>query len=105
MSIENDTMCMHYTLERLKDIKTQSDLTKFQEEIIHNLKVNEDWRNSNPPTLPEQVYVDPEDFNVKQAIDDIKRDYVERALTRSKNTTEAIQTCTTYMKDARHTIS
>ena len=37
MAIEDDTMCMHYTLERLSDIKTETDLNKFKDEIKHNL--------------------------------------------------------------------
>ena len=30
MAIEDDTMCMHYTLERLNDIKTETDLNRVQ---------------------------------------------------------------------------
>ena len=37
MSIADDTMCMHYTLERLGGIKTQTDLQEFMEEIRYNL--------------------------------------------------------------------
>ena len=89
MSEVEDTMCMHYVRDRLNGLVTQSDLLGFIDEIDHNLRVNEEWRQANPPTLPEQVSVDPEDFDVQTAIDNIKRDYVERALTRSKNVTEA----------------
>jgi len=64
-------------------------LLKFIDEVDHGLRVNEEWRKSNPPTLPEQVSVDPEDFDVQTAIDNIKRDYVERALTRSRNVSSA----------------
>lgn len=85
----DDTMCMNYVVNRLNGIKTESDLMGFIDEVQHNLKVNEDWRDANPPTLPEQVSVDPDDFNVTAAIDRIKIDYVERALTRSKNVSDA----------------
>lgn len=85
----DDTMCMHYVRDRLNGIVTESDLLSFVDEIDHNLRVNEDWRQANPPTLPEQVSVDPDDFDVTAAIDRIKVDYVERALARSKNVSEA----------------
>ena len=51
MAIEDDTMCMHYTLERLNDIKTETDLKEFKDEIKHNLGVNEQWRRDNPAYL------------------------------------------------------
>ena len=85
----DDTMCMHYVRDRLNRIVTESDLLRFIDEIDHGIRVNEEWRQANPPTLPELMSVDPEDFDVQDAIDNIKRDYVERALTRSKNVSEA----------------
>lgn len=81
-----DTMCMHYTLERLGEVVTQTHLDEFMDEIKHNIRVNEEWRKANPPSLPEQVY---DDFDVGAAIDRVKADYIERALARSKNVTEA----------------
>ena len=89
MSEVEDTMCMHYVRDRLNSIVTESDMLRFIDEIDQDLQINEDWRQANPVTLPEQVSVDPEDFDVQTAIDNIKRDYVERALTRSKNVTGA----------------
>ena len=90
MSEVEDTMCMHYVRDRLNGhCDTRAICLRFIDEIDHGLRVNEEWRQANPPTLPEQVSVDPEDFDVQTAIDNIKRDYVERALTRSKNVTEA----------------
>ena len=89
MSVLEDTMCMHYVRDRLNGIVTESDMLRFIDEIDQDLQINEDWRQANPPTLPEQVSVDPEDFDVQTAIDNIKRDYVERALTRSKNVSSA----------------
>ena len=69
MSEVEDTMCMHYVRDRLNGLVTQSDLLGFIDEIDHGLRVNEEWRQANPPTLPEQVSVDPEDFDVQTAID------------------------------------
>ena len=71
----DNRMCMHYTLERLGDIKTQTDLDEFKDEIIHNLNVNDDFYS--------------EDFDVYGAIDRVKRDYIERALDRSGNIGDA----------------
>ena len=48
MSIADDTMCMHYTLERLGGIKTQTDLQEFMEEIRYNISVNDEHRELNP---------------------------------------------------------
>ena len=48
MSIADDTMCMHYTLERLGGIKTQTDLQEFMEEIRYNIRVNDEHRELNP---------------------------------------------------------
>ena len=71
----DNRMCMHYTLKRLGDIKTQTDLDEFKYEIIHNLNVNDDLYS--------------EDFDVYSAIDRVKRDYIERALDRSGNIGDA----------------
>jgi transcriptional regulator with GAF, ATPase, and Fis domain len=89
MSSVDDTMCMHYVVDRLNGIVTETDLLGFIDEVRHNIEVNEDWRRSNPPSLPEQVSVNPEDFDVSTAVDNIKRDYVERALAKSKNVSSA----------------
>ncbi len=80
MSSVDDTMCMQYVVDRLNGIVTETDLLGFIDAVRHNIQVNEDWRRSNPPSLPEQVSVNPEDFDVLTAVDNIKRDYVERAL-------------------------
>lgn len=91
----DDRVCMHYVLERLEDIKTQSDLDEFKDEIKHNLKVNEDYRNnpnkiSDLPFETEPFETEPfQDFDVYSAIDKVKRDYIERALSQSKNIGEA----------------
>ena len=86
----DDRMCMHYTLERLGDIKTQTDLENFKEEIRINLEVNEQARaiNFSKPSISDDVARLP-DFDVYGAIDDVKRNYIERALSRSKNIGEA----------------
>lgn len=84
-------MCMHYTLERLGGIKTQTDLEEFKDEIRHGLEVNQQWRSINHynPNNFDDVPSDPEDFDVYRAIDDVKRNYIDRAMTRSKNVQEA----------------
>jgi hypothetical protein len=91
MAIADDTMCMHYTLDRLDDIKTQTDLDEFKDEIRNNLEVNQHWRSVNHfnPNNFENVPNDPDDFDVYSAIDNVKRNYIERALTRSRNVGEA----------------
>ena len=89
MAVEDDTMCMHYTLERLNDIKTQTDLDEFKDEIRNNLEVNSQWRSVNHYNPNISEVIEPEDFDVQGAIDNVKRNYMERAVTRTKNTTEA----------------
>ena len=89
MAVEDDTMCMHYTLERLNDIKTQTDLDEFKDEIRNNLEVNSQWRSVNNYNPNISEVIEPEDFDVYRAIDNVKRNYIERALTRSKNIGEA----------------
>jgi DNA-binding NtrC family response regulator len=91
MAIADDTMCMHYVRDRLNGIVTESDLLRFIDEIDHNIRVNEDWRDANPDGhMPDgSVVDDPDDFDVYRAIDNVKRNYIERALTRSGNVGEA----------------
>jgi hypothetical protein len=91
MSISDDTICMHYVRDRLNGLVTESDLLRFIDEIDHNLKVNEEWRDANPDghTPDGSVVYDPDDFDVRRAIDNVKRNYIERAMARSKNLTEA----------------
>ena len=89
MAVEDDTMCMHYTLERLNNIKTQTDLDEFKDEIRNDLEVNSQWRSVNNYNPNISEIIEPEDFNVQGAIDNVKRNYIERAMTRSKNVTEA----------------
>ena len=86
MAIEDDTMCMHYTLERLSDIKTETDLNKFKDEIKHNLGVNEQWRRDNPAYLD---LLATEDFDVLRAVRTTKDKYIRRALNKSKNVSSA----------------
>jgi hypothetical protein len=86
MAIEDDTMCMHYTLERLSDIKTETDLKEFKDEIKHNLGVNEQWRRDNPAYLE---LLATEDFDVLRAVRTTKDKYIRRALEKSKNVSSA----------------
>ena len=87
--MEDDKMCMKYTLERLGDIKTQTDLDEFKDEIRNDLEVNSQWRSVNDYNPNISEVIEPDDFDVYRAIDDVKRNYIERALTRSKNIGEA----------------
>ena len=104
MAIEDDTMCMHYTLERLSDIKTETDLNEFKKEIKHNLGVNEQWRKDNPAYLD---LLAKDDFDVLRAIRTTKEKYVRRALDKSDNIGSAAkllglknyQTLQNWMKD------
>jgi len=80
----DDMMCMHYALDRLRGIVTQTDLYDFINEIEDNLEVNAQQRSVN--------YYNPnnfDDFDVQGAIDDVKRDYINRAMKESKNVSEA----------------
>jgi len=83
MSFEGTMMCMHYTLERLGEIRTQTDLDDFKDEVRHNLEVNREGVliNHNPNNS--------DDFDVYAAIDVVRRDYVERALARTSGIVEA----------------
>ena len=104
MAIKDDTMCMHYILERLGDIKTETDLNEFKDEIKHNLGVNEQWRKDNPAHLD---LLAKEDFDVLRAIRTTKEKYVRRALDKSDNIGSAAkllglknyQTLQNWMKD------
>ena len=78
MSIADDTMCMHYTLERLGGIKTETDLREFMEEIRYNISVNDEHRELNP-----------DGFDMNSALEKVKRHYIERALTKTKTLSEA----------------
>tara|TARA_R100001480_G_scaffold142250_3_gene139720 strand:- start:457 stop:831 length:375 start_codon:yes stop_codon:yes gene_type:complete len=93
MSIADDTMCMHYTLERLGGIKTQTDLQDFMEEIRYNISVNDEHRELNPDgDMPDGSFVDdPDDFDMNAALDRVKRYYIERALTKTKTFVEAAE--------------
>ena len=93
MSIADDTMCMHYTLERLGGIKTQTDLQEFMEEIRYNISVNNAHRELNPDgNMPDGSFVDdPDDFDMNAALERVKRNYIERALTKTKTLSEAAE--------------
>ena len=93
MSIADDTMCMHYTLERLGGIKTQTDLQEFMEEIRYNISVNDEHRELNPDgEMPDGSFIDdPDDFDMNAALDRVKRNYIERALTKTKTLSEAAE--------------
>ena len=79
--MSDDTVCMHYMIDRLNGIRTESDLFGLIDELDENIKVNADWRSVNPSSS--------ESFDVRAAIDDVKRDYVRRALARCENVSEA----------------
>lgn len=69
----SDAPTFRYFLDRLEDVKTQSDLNNVKQEI-------RDY-------LPLDRYE--ENFDVQYAVDNVKRDYVLRALSRTKNVSEA----------------
>tara|TARA_R100001377_G_C3100434_1_gene78972 strand:- start:11 stop:295 length:285 start_codon:yes stop_codon:yes gene_type:complete len=58
-----------YLLDRLSDIKTQSDL--------------EDLRDEFQDYLPLDQYE--ENYDIHYALDEVKRDYIRRAIDKSKN--------------------
>ena len=62
-----------HILERLKDIKTQSDLESLKDEVQGYLPLDQFE----------------EDFDVQFAIENIKRDYISRAISNSKTLYEA----------------
>jgi len=104
MAIEDDTMCMHYTLEKLDNIKTETDLNNFKEDIKEKLAYNEQWRIDNPAYLD---LLAKEEFDVKRAVKTTKEKYVRRALDKSDNIGSAAkllglknyQTLQNWMKD------
>ncbi len=81
--MSDDTVCMHYMVDRLNQIVTESDLMGVIDELRGNIKVNEEWRAANP----NDCLVD--DFDVRTAVDNVKRDYVRRALYKSDSVSEA----------------
>ena len=68
-----------YLLDRLEVVRTQSDLDSIKEEI----------KNCLP--LDKYEYDYEKDYNVHQAVNEVKRDYVVRALDNSKNFREAAE--------------
>ena len=68
-----------YLLDRLEVVRTQSDLDSIKEEI----------KNCLPLDKYEHDYE--KDYNVHQAVNEVKRDYVVRALDNSKNFREAAE--------------
>lgn len=59
---------IRYVVDRLHDIKTQTDLNEFIDEL-ENVRVAYDEQVARMP-----------DFDVYAALDDVKRDYINRAL-------------------------
>ena len=51
MAIEDDSICMHHVLEKLGEIKTETDLNNFKEVIKEKLAYNAQWRIDNPTYL------------------------------------------------------
>ena len=79
---------MHYMIDRLNGVVTQSDLMSVIDELHHNIRVNEEWRDATPNTFTEAV-INPDDFDVQGAINNVKRNYIERAMARSNTVSEA----------------
>ena len=69
----NERPTFRYLLDRLSDIKTQTDLEDLRDEL-HNY-------------LPLDKFE--EGYDVNFAVDSIKRDYVKRAIAKSKNLNDA----------------
>ena len=63
-----------YVLERLEDVRTQTDLDEFMQEL-RNVVI--DYENSIGNVT--------EDFDIHAALKDVKVDYIERALRKSGN--------------------
>jgi transcriptional regulator with GAF, ATPase, and Fis domain len=59
---------INYVVERLEDVKTQTDLNEFVDEL-KSVRVSYDDQVARMP-----------DYDVYAAIDDVKRDYINRAL-------------------------
>ena len=81
--MSDDTVCMHYMVDRLNRIVTESDLMGVLDELRGNIEINERWRAANP----NDCFVD--DFDVRTAVDNVKRDYIRRALSESGSVSEA----------------
>ena len=62
-----DKPTFRYLLDRLNDVKTQSDLENIRDEVEGLLPLD-------------RFEVDEKGFDVLGAIDDVKRDYISRAL-------------------------
>tara|TARA_R110001592_G_scaffold9498_1_gene50352 strand:+ start:402 stop:689 length:288 start_codon:yes stop_codon:yes gene_type:complete len=71
----DDKPTFRYVLDRLGDVKTQSDLEDVKCEI--------------ETFLPLDRFEQSQDFDVNSAIFNVKRDYVERALVKSDTLYEA----------------
>jgi transcriptional regulator with GAF, ATPase, and Fis domain len=71
----DDKPTFRYLLDRLDDVKTQSDLDRIKEEV--------------EGLLPLDRFEESKDFDVMTAIDDVKRDYIDRALKKAPTLYEA----------------
>ena len=69
----SDRPTFRYLIDRLDDVRTQTDL--------------EDFRGELKGYLPLDQFE--ESYDVHAAIDDVKRDYVKRAIVKSKNLNNA----------------
>jgi len=65
----SDRPTFRYLLDRLGEVKTQPDLEDFKDEV--------------QGYLPLDQYE--ESYDVNSALDDVKRDYIRRAIDKSKN--------------------
>ena len=63
-----------YVLERLEDVRTQTDLDKFMQEL-RNVVIDYEKSIGNVT----------EDFDIHAALKNVKVDYIERALRKSGN--------------------
>jgi transcriptional regulator with PAS, ATPase and Fis domain len=63
-----------YVLERLEDVRTQTDLDEFMQEL-RNVVIDYEKSIGNVT----------EDFDIHAALKDVKVDYIERALRKSGN--------------------
>jgi len=63
-----------YVLERLEDVRTQTDLDEFMQEL-RNVVIDYEKSIGNVS----------EDFDIHAALKDVKIDYIERALRKSGN--------------------
>ncbi len=68
---------INYVVERLEDVKTQTDLNEFVDEL-KSVRVSYDDQVARMP-----------DYDVYAAIDDVKRDYINRALKKAPTLYEA----------------